>query len=110
MASKIEILHAYRQMYRHLMRAVRNTKPQSQIGRIQLRAAFNPVPGTREYGQPFDADGIKRTLWFLKAAEKEAGLEHRVLKNLLLVAGARQQLMRVPWSMMLKKNPKSMQV
>ncbi|KKF92767.1 High-affinity glucose transporter [Ceratocystis platani] len=96
-ADKIEILHAYRQMYRHLMRAVRNTKPQSQIGRIQLRAAFNPVPGTREYGQPFDADGIKRTLWFLKAAEKEAGLEHRVLKNLLLVAGVRQQLMRVPW-------------
>ncbi|KAL5600980.1 hypothetical protein BROUX41_005813 [Berkeleyomyces rouxiae] len=109
MASKTEILHAYRHMYRHLMRAVRNTKPQSQIGRTQLRAAFNPVPGTAEHGQPFDAAGIKRTIWFLKAAEKEAGLEHRVLKNLLLAAGVRQRLMRVPWSVVLKKNPRAME-
>ncbi|KAK5997195.1 mitochondrial protein [Cladobotryum mycophilum] len=84
MASNLEILHAYRGLYRGLLRAVQYSTPARYIARDQIRAAF------REPDAAWDAEGVKRTVWFLEAAAKEKGLEHRILKNLLQVRSMRR--------------------
>ncbi|KAF4955111.1 hypothetical protein FSARC_11937 [Fusarium sarcochroum] len=79
MASKTQIIHTYRHMYRNLMQAVQHTNPARWVARDQLRAAF------REPGAVFDEKASKRTIWFLEAAVKESGMEHKILKNLIRV-------------------------
>lgn len=79
MASKIEVIHAYRHLYRGLLQAVQFAKPARYVARDQIRKAF------REPDATLDPEGVKRTVWFLEAAAKERGLEHRILKNLLKV-------------------------
>lgn len=81
MTPNIQVIHAYRNLYRHLLKAVQYARPNRFIARDQLRKAF------REPGAQLDPEGIKRTVWFLQAAAKERGLEHRILKNLLTVRG-----------------------
>ncbi|KAM0561708.1 hypothetical protein ACHAPJ_002877 [Fusarium lateritium] len=66
-------------MYRNLLQAVQHTSPARWVARDQLRAAF------REPGAVFDEKAAKRTMWFLEAAAKETGMEHRILKNLIKV-------------------------
>ncbi|KAF4980612.1 hypothetical protein FZEAL_3425 [Fusarium zealandicum] len=83
MASTTEIVHAYRQMYRNLLRAVQYSIPNRFVARDQLRSAF------REPGATFDKKSVKRTIWFLEAAAKEKGMEHRILRNLLMVQHVR---------------------
>ncbi|KAJ4255597.1 hypothetical protein NW762_009594 [Fusarium torreyae] len=80
MASKTQIIHTYRHMYRNLLRAVQHTSPARWVARDQIRAAF------REPGAVFDEKATKRTMWFLEAAAKETGMEHRILKNLIKVS------------------------
>uniref|UniRef100_A0A0D2XUQ6 Uncharacterized protein n=1 Tax=Fusarium oxysporum (strain Fo5176) TaxID=660025 RepID=A0A0D2XUQ6_FUSOF len=79
MATPTEIRHAYRHLYRNLLKAVQYAIPARFVARDQLRRAF------REPGATYDGRGIKRTIWFLQAAAKEKGLEHKILKNLLRV-------------------------
>lgn len=74
-----QITHAYRHLYRTLLKGVQYSTPARFVARGQLRRAF------REPGATYDERGIKRTLWFLEAAAKERGMEHRILKNLLRV-------------------------
>lgn len=83
MTANQEIIHAYRRLYRSLLRAVQYARPARFIARDQLRSAF------REPGATLDAEGVKRTVWFLEAAAKERGLEHKILKNLIEVRGRR---------------------
>ena len=91
--SSQHIIHAYRHLYRSLLQAVRFSKPARFTARDQLRRAF------REPGAAFDEQGIQRTIWFLKAAAKAAGLEHRILRSLLKTAYVRQLAMtRTSWS------------
>ncbi|KAL6804662.1 hypothetical protein GGI42DRAFT_300365 [Trichoderma sp. SZMC 28013] len=78
-ASKLDITHAYRHLYRGLLRAVQYSAPARYVVRDQLRAAF------RERDAALDREGVKRTVWFLEAAAKERGLEHKILKNLVRV-------------------------
>ncbi|UKZ77241.1 hypothetical protein TrVFT333_004961 [Trichoderma virens FT-333] len=78
-ASKLDITHAYRHLYRGLLRAVQYSAPARYVVRDQLRAAF------RERDAALDREGVKRTVWFLEAAAKERGLEHKILKNLIRV-------------------------
>lgn len=77
--SKLDITHAYRHLYRGLLRAVQYSAPARYVARDQLRAAF------RERNAALDHEGVKRTVWFLEAAAKERGLEHKILKNLIRV-------------------------
>ncbi len=81
--SKEEIIHGYRKLYRSGLRAVQFSKPARFVVRDQLRRAF------RERGATFDADGVRRTVWFLNAAAAETGLEHKIVKNLVRVAHER---------------------
>ncbi|GKT49395.1 uncharacterized protein ColSpa_09576 [Colletotrichum spaethianum] len=87
--SRIEQIHAYRRLYRELLRAVQFAAPYKYVVRDQLRAAF------REKEASWDKDIYKRTLWFLQAAAREAGFEHKILKNLIRVAHERQKT--EPW-------------
>ncbi|KID88931.1 hypothetical protein MGU_04274 [Metarhizium guizhouense ARSEF 977] len=84
-----EVVHAYRHLYRCLLRAVQYSSPARYIARDQLRAAFRETPAAA-----LDAEGVKRTVWFLEAAGRERGLEHAILKNLLRVRGQRDAEMR----------------
>ncbi|KAF4989735.1 hypothetical protein FGRMN_8922 [Fusarium graminum] len=74
-----EVIHAYRNLYRNLLKAVQYTVPARFVARDQIRRAF------REPGATYDGRGIKRTIWFFKAAAKEKGMEHKILKNLVRV-------------------------
>lgn len=84
MTSNIEVIHAYRHLYRSFLRAVQYARPNRFIGRDRIRSAF------REKDVVFDARGIQRTIWFFNGAAKERGLEHTVLKNLLQVQSRRR--------------------
>ncbi|RCI16438.1 hypothetical protein L249_2297 [Ophiocordyceps polyrhachis-furcata BCC 54312] len=77
--SSIDVIHAYRHLYRSLLQAVQHAAPARYAGRDLLREAF------RARGATLSPVGVKRTLWFLQAAAREAGLEHKILKNLLRV-------------------------
>ncbi|ETS78761.1 hypothetical protein PFICI_08614 [Pestalotiopsis fici W106-1] len=76
----IQVLHAYRHLYRHGLRAIQFSKPARFVLRDRLRAAF------REKGAQLDQAGVAKTLQFFEAAQGSRGLEHKVLKNLLFVA------------------------
>jgi hypothetical protein len=76
-----EITHAYRHLYRGLLRAVQFSKPARYVARDQLRRAFRT-----EDPSSFDQEKIDRTVAFLGFAAKEAGLEHRIVRNLLHTA------------------------
>ncbi|KAL6864198.1 hypothetical protein J3F83DRAFT_715994 [Trichoderma novae-zelandiae] len=81
-ATKLDITHAYRRLYRSLLQAVRYSAPARYVVRDQLRAAFRERGAT---AAALDGEGVKRTVWFLQAAARERGLEHRILKNLVRV-------------------------
>lgn len=75
--SNREILLAYRQLYKHCLRAVQYSKPARYTIRDRLRHRFRS-------GQPADLDlrRIDNTLEFLRGAAREKGLEHHIVKNL----------------------------
>lgn len=92
--SKQEVVHAYRHLYRGLLHAVQFSIKGRYIVRDQLRKAFRAREAT------FDGEGIQRTLFFLEAAAKERGLEHKILKNLVRAAHWRNR--PTPWRVQLR--------
>ncbi|TDZ23125.1 hypothetical protein C8034_v001801 [Colletotrichum sidae] len=77
---KADIRLWYRCLYRSALRAVQFSVPARYTVRDQLRAAF------RTDGNKLDKEVAQRTNWFLHAAAKERGFEHKILKNLVRVA------------------------
>ncbi|GAB7348436.1 hypothetical protein MBLNU459_g6856t1 [Dothideomycetes sp. NU459] len=80
MPTNHEVILAYRNLYRHLLRAVQYSKPARYTARDRLRHNFRTNPHST-----FDAARIARTLEFLDGAARTKGLEHRIVKNLLHV-------------------------
>ncbi|CAK3892825.1 Hypothetical predicted protein [Lecanosticta acicola] len=78
--SKQEILHAYRHLYQHALRAVQYSTPARYNVRNHLRAAFRSSPI-----ESFDSKKIATTLQFLHGAAKYKGLEHKIVKGLMHV-------------------------
>ena len=74
------IIHAYRHLYRHSLRAVQFSKPARYTLRDRLRLAFR-----KGSAADFDPKKIANTLEFLEYATRENGLEHKIVKNLLFV-------------------------
>jgi hypothetical protein len=74
------IVHAYRHLYRHSLRAVQFSKPARYVIRDHLRYAFRK--GRQE---DFDPRKIANTLEFLHYATIENGLEHKILKNMATI-------------------------
>ncbi|KAH7398291.1 hypothetical protein BKA66DRAFT_508663 [Pyrenochaeta sp. MPI-SDFR-AT-0127] len=74
------VIHAYRHLYRHSLRAIQFSKPARYTLRDRLRLAFRK--GT---AASFEPQKVQNTLEFLQYATKENGLEHKIVKNLLSV-------------------------
>lgn len=98
--SQTEVIHAYRHLFRAGLKAVCYSFPARYCVRDLLRGAF------RSKDAQFDERAIRRTLWFVKAAGRELGMEHKLVKNMLMVHYWRQQVgakERVPWSQIVKE-------
>jgi hypothetical protein len=80
MPSRDVIIGAYRDLYRAGLRAVQYSSPARYTIRDRLRRAFRECPI-----QDFEPQRITNTLEFLEGARKSNGLEHHVLRNLLMV-------------------------
>lgn len=74
------VIHAYRHLYRHSLRAIQFSKPARYTLRDRLRLAFRKGSTTA-----FEPHRIQNTLEFLQYATRENGLEHKIVKNLLFV-------------------------
>ncbi|KAJ5151814.1 hypothetical protein N7492_010109 [Penicillium capsulatum] len=72
-------LQAYRHLYRQGLKAIRYSTPGRHVLRSTLRMAFRS-----SQAQDFDQARIANTLRFLERATDVAGLEHKIVKNLLL--------------------------
>lgn len=82
------VLGWYRKMLRYCRRAVLYSQPASTVARDMLRASFrdtnNNNNNANANAETFEAKRLSRTGYFLYKAGAEAGLEHRIVKNLLL--------------------------
>lgn len=90
--AELEVTHAYRHLYRAVLHAVQFSKPARFVARDKLRTAF------REKDAQLDVRGVLRTVKFLEAAARERGLEHAVLKNVLLTSFFRHHFVRHGYS------------
>jgi hypothetical protein len=79
MATK-PVIHAYRHLYRHGLRAVQFSKPARYTLRDRIRLAFR-----KGSVADFQPERVANTLEFLQYATRENGLEHKIVKNLLFV-------------------------
>ncbi len=74
------VIHAYRHLYRNALRATHRSSPAKHVIRETIRTAFRVEPAFT-----FSLQRVKNTEDFLKRAENDTGMEHRILKNLLHV-------------------------
>jgi len=75
-----ETLRAYRHLYGAALRAVRHSSPAKYQIRDTMRSAFRN--GSVEN---LNRQKVENTLQFLRRAESHAGMEHKILRNLLHV-------------------------
>jgi hypothetical protein len=93
--SQTELIHAYRHLLRHGLHAVQFSLPARFVIQSQLRKAFRVnKPGEVK---TFDPEAVRRTIWFLKAAAAERGLEHKIVKNLVRIAWVRDREPMESW-------------
>ncbi|KAH6862147.1 hypothetical protein AA0117_g6520 [Alternaria alternata] len=78
--SQQAIVHAYRHLYRHSLRAIQFSKPARYTLRDRIRLAFR-----KGSAADYEPQRIRNTLEFLQYAIKESGLEHKIVKNLMFV-------------------------
>ena len=79
-SSTLEVVQAYRRLYRQALHAVQYSSPARYVVRRQISLTFRNGTIT-----DFNADKVDNTIQFLVNATKERGLEHHILKNLLRV-------------------------
>lgn len=73
------MIHAYRHLYRQGLKAIQYSTPGRHILLKSLRNSYRSSPS-----EQFDPAKITNTLRFLERATEVAGMEHKILKNLLL--------------------------
>lgn len=74
------IIHAYRHLYRQGLKVVNYSTPSRHVLLRILRSSFRSA--SRE---DFDPERISNTLRFLQRASESTGLEHKIVKNLIMV-------------------------
>lgn len=79
-ADQQSIIHAYRQLYRQGLKAVNYSTPSRHVFIATLRSSFRSLPA-----QDFDPGRVINTLKFLHKAANIAGIEHKIVRNLLMV-------------------------
>lgn len=72
-----QVIHAYRHIYRQALKAIRYSTPARHVLRSTMRSAFRST-------HDLDPQKIANTLRFLERATEVRGLEHKIVKNLLL--------------------------
>ncbi|KAJ0415541.1 hypothetical protein BJY00DRAFT_293321 [Aspergillus carlsbadensis] len=77
--SRQAVIHAYRQLYRQSLKAINYSTPARHLVLQTMRQSF------RSPTQAFDPRRISNTLDFLRNATEVRGIEHRILRNLLIV-------------------------
>ncbi|KAK0706780.1 hypothetical protein B0T26DRAFT_472481 [Lasiosphaeria miniovina] len=93
----LELIHAYRHLLRAGLRAVQFSKPGRFVIRDKLRAGFRDPDGI------LDADRVRRTTWFLNGAAQARQIEHRIVKNIVMVSFARKrEANRMAWGLQVK--------
>ncbi|KAL2815438.1 hypothetical protein BDW59DRAFT_153851 [Aspergillus cavernicola] len=80
LADRQAIVQAYRQLYRQGLKAVNYSTPSRHVLLKTLRSSFRSLPV-----QDFDPLRISKTLDFLHKAADIAGIEHKIMKNLLML-------------------------
>lgn len=95
-----EVLHAYRHLYRAVLRAVCYSQPASTVARNHLRRAF------RDKTTTFNKSTVRRTVWFLNNAARETGTEHKIVKNLLSAQFLRDKAKCNSWKFISDSNYK----
>ncbi|KAG9235464.1 hypothetical protein BJ875DRAFT_421959 [Amylocarpus encephaloides] len=75
-----QITTAYRHLYRASLQAIKYSKPARFAVRDQLRSSFR-----MEDIKSFDQQKIDNTVEFLGYAARESGIEHKILRNMLMV-------------------------
>jgi hypothetical protein len=78
--TQTEILHAYRHLLRTSLHAIQYSTPARHVITSRLRLSFRSSPISS-----FEPKRISNTLEFLSNAGKTTGLEHQILRNLLMV-------------------------
>lgn len=74
------IVHAYRHLYRAGLKVVNYSTPSRHVLLRILRSSFRSSPALN-----FNPQKVFNTLQFLQRAADVAGLEHRIVKNLMMV-------------------------
>ncbi|RAL13587.1 DUF1763-domain-containing protein [Aspergillus homomorphus CBS 101889] len=74
------VVDAYRQLYRHGLKAVNYSTPARYVLRNTLRSSFRSSPPTN-----LDLQRVANTVQFLQRAAEFAGIEHKILKNMLIM-------------------------
>lgn len=92
--SSLEIVAAYRNLYKLGLRAVRSSQPPRYVLRDILRRSFR-----EESASSFDQRRITNTYHFLRMASIYNSFEHRIVKNILVTRYWRDREKRFPrWS------------
>jgi len=92
--SNAELVLANRRLHQAGLRAVRFSQPHKSVLTQVLRDGFRDPKGT------FEAERVRRTVWFLLQAGAKRGLEHSILKNLCRVHWERMhEVRKTAWRM-----------
>lgn len=73
------VVHAYRHFYRQGLKAIHYSTPSRHILVKTLRSSFRSSPP-----DDFNPQRVSNTLRFLQRATDVAGIEHKILKNLMI--------------------------
>ena len=73
------VVHTYRHLYRQGLKAIQYSTPGRHMLLKSLRKAYRSSPT-----EAFNATRINNTIRFLERATEVAGMEHKILKNLLM--------------------------
>ncbi|OOG01206.1 hypothetical protein ASPCADRAFT_203077, partial [Aspergillus carbonarius ITEM 5010] len=74
------VVHAYRHLYRQGLKAVNYSTPARHVLRNNLRTAFRSSSP-----EELNPRRIANTLQFLQRAADVAGMEHKIVRNLLMM-------------------------
>lgn len=84
-----QVIHAYRHLYRQGLKAINYSTPSRHVLLRNLRKSFRT-----SYRQDYDPQKIENTVRFLQRASDVAGMEHKIVKNLMIVRYWDQPLLR----------------
>lgn len=88
-ADRRAVVSAYRRLYRQGLKVINYSTPSRYVLLKILRSSFRASPI-----EAFDMGKIENTLRFLQRATVMLGIEHKIVRNLLMVRYWEQPLMR----------------